>query len=100
MKPTNRGSTDLRLKRRREDPMRAYDALPAPIRVWLSHAAMPWSPASCRKILRKATARGDSLEQVLERLNRAEQQTLARQRHVSTTDGTSWANGIPNTQRQ
>ncbi|ASM74503.1 MULTISPECIES: DUF6525 family protein [Roseobacteraceae] len=75
---TNLGKTSLKLRRRNEDPMRAFDALPAPLRFWLSAAAMPWSPASCRKIWRKAQARGEPLEAVLERLDRAEQKTLAR----------------------
>ena len=80
MKASNRGQTGLKLKRRAEDPMRAFDALPAPVRQWLSQATMPWSPASCRKILRSAKARGEGMEQVLARLERAERQTLARRR--------------------
>jgi hypothetical protein len=78
MRDTNRGQTGLKLKRRAEDPMRAYDALPAPVRHWLSQAAMPWSPASCRRILRKAKARGEGIDQVLARLDHAERQTLAK----------------------
>ncbi len=80
MKATNLGQTGLKLKWRAEDPMRIYDALPAPLRLWLSDAAMPWSPASCRKIWQQAKARGECLDQVLARLDRAEQKTLARKR--------------------
>ncbi|EKE73512.1 MULTISPECIES: DUF6525 family protein [Roseobacteraceae] len=78
MRATNRGTTGLKPKRRSEDPMRAYDTLPAPVRAWLSEAALPWSPASCRKILRRAQARGEGVAQILARLDRAEQKTLAR----------------------
>lgn len=78
MRATNRGSTGLKPKRRSEDPMRAYDTLPAPVRAWLSEAALPWSPASCRKILRRAQARGEGVAQILARLDLAEQKTLAR----------------------
>ncbi|MDO6588252.1 DUF6525 family protein [Salipiger sp. 1_MG-2023] len=81
---TNRGATSLRTRRRHEDPMQAFDALPAPVRSWLSQAALPWSPASCRKILRKARARGESLEDVLARLDRAQQKTLARDRYAQS----------------
>tara|TARA_R110002049_G_scaffold95047_6_gene233626 strand:- start:583 stop:885 length:303 start_codon:yes stop_codon:yes gene_type:complete len=79
---TNRGATSLRKRRRNEDPMQAYDALPAPVRSWLSQAALPWSPASCRKILRQARLRGEGLEDVLARLDRAQRNTLARDRYA------------------
>tara|TARA_R110000787_G_scaffold22862_1_gene66004 strand:- start:1178 stop:1480 length:303 start_codon:yes stop_codon:yes gene_type:complete len=79
---TNRGATSLRTRRRNEDPMQAYDALPAPVRSWLSQAALPWSPASCRKILRQARLRGEGLEDVLARLDRAQRNTLARDRYA------------------
>ncbi|WP_058248739.1 DUF6525 family protein [Tropicibacter naphthalenivorans] len=72
-------STTLR-RRRRGDPMRAFDALPRPLRAWMAQAALPWSPTSCRRIWVKAQAQGASLEDVLARLDRAEQRTLARDR--------------------
>lgn len=78
MRSSNRGATPIKVKRRNEDPMHAYDALPAPVRNWLSQAAMPWSPASCRRILRKAKARGEGIDQVLARLDQAERKTLAK----------------------
>ncbi|WP_331274428.1 DUF6525 family protein [Pseudooceanicola algae] len=62
--------------------MQAFDALPSPVRSWLSEAALPWSPASCRKILRQARARGESLNDVLARLDRAQTKALARDRHA------------------
>ncbi|MCR9148293.1 MAG: DUF6525 family protein [Rhodobacteraceae bacterium] len=76
----NLGATSLRKRRRDENPMQAYDALPAPVRSWLSQATLPWSPASCRRILRRARARGESLDAVLARLERAQEKTLARDR--------------------
>lgn len=82
MSGTNRGATRLRTRRRSEDPMRAYDALPGPIRSWLSKAALPWSPASCRRIVRRARARGESIDAILARLDRAQQDMLARDRHA------------------
>lgn len=80
MRACNRGQTGLKVRRRSEDPMQAYDALPRPVRNWLSEAAMPWSPASCRRILRSAKARGEGMEAVLARLEQAERQTLAKRR--------------------
>ena len=74
----NLGATRLRRRRRAEDPMRAYDALPAPLRQWLSTAARPWSPASCRRIWQKARGEGESIELTLARLDRVERLMLAR----------------------
>jgi len=72
-------STTLR-RRRRPDPMQAYDALPRPLRAWMAQAALPWSPASCRRIWAKARAEGESPDDILDRLDRAEQMTLSRDR--------------------
>ena len=73
----NRGQTSLKLKRRTEDPMRAYDALPPPLRRWMAQAALPWSPASCRRIWLRARAQGEPIEAVLARLDRAQAKTLS-----------------------
>lgn len=81
----NCGQTSLRLKRRAEDPMRAYDALPPPLRRWLAEAVLPWSPASCRRIWQRARARGEPMQVVLARLDRAQSKTLSKDL-VSRTD--------------
>ena len=80
MRQSNRGATRLKTKWRDEDPMRAYDALPEPLRRWMAGAALPWSPASCRHIWTKARAEGASPDDILERLDRAERMTLSRDR--------------------
>jgi len=71
-------SSTLKRRRRRADPMQAYDALPQPLRGWLAHAALPWSPASCRRIWQKAQAEGATADAILARLDRAERMTLSR----------------------
>lgn len=58
--------------------MRAYDALPGPLRAWLAQAALPWSPASCLRIWQKARAEGDTVDAALARLDRAEALSLSR----------------------
>jgi len=72
-------STTLR-RRRRADPMRAYDALPRPLRLWMAQAVLPWSPASCRRIWARARAEGPSPDDILDRLDRVERTTLSRDR--------------------
>jgi hypothetical protein len=76
----NLGQCSLRRKRRFGDPMTAYDNLPTPLRLWLSEAALPWSPASVRRVWSKSRARGLTQEEALELLNAAEARTLARDR--------------------
>ncbi|MBE3639495.1 DUF6525 family protein [Mangrovicoccus algicola] len=74
----NLGQTGFPRRRRQGDPMRDYDALPAALRGWLAGAALPWSPASCRRIW--ARHRAEGIAAVLERLDRAERAMLSRER--------------------
>ncbi len=78
----NLGETSLHRKRRAVDPMRSYDALPAPLRHWLAQAALPWSPASAQKIWARAQANGLSVDDALILLCRAETTTLARDKRA------------------
>lgn len=75
----NLGRTAQRLRRRHRDPMAAFDALPAPLRHWLAHAALPWSPASCLRLWQRAAARGLDVPARLAALDRAEARALARE---------------------
>ena len=74
MSGANRGEVAVPLRRRRGDPMRAYDRLPAPLRRWMAQAVLPWSPASCLAIWRRAGSEAEALI----RLERAERAMLAR----------------------
>lgn len=85
----NLGATSLRRKRRSGDPMRNYDALPEPVRHWLSQAALPWSPASARRLWTRARAKGLDAREALQVLAQAEATALARDRHSTTKSLTS-----------
>ncbi|WP_170362608.1 MULTISPECIES: DUF6525 family protein [Ruegeria] len=76
----NLGQCSLRRKHRSTDPMDVFDGLPAPLRQWLSEAALPWSPVSARRIWSKSRAKGLSSEETLVSLSQAEARTLARDR--------------------
>ncbi|SFO05675.1 hypothetical protein SAMN04487859_11484 [Roseovarius lutimaris] len=82
----NLGQSSLRHKRRSGDPMSAYDGLPAPLRQWLSVAALPWSPASARRLWSTLRSKGLTQEEILKSLNKAEVKTLARDRHSTLFD--------------
>ena len=75
----NLGATVRRPRRRTADPMAAFDALPAPLRRWLAEAALPWSPASCRRLWMQALARGEDAAGALARLERAQAKALQRE---------------------
>lgn len=79
----NLGSTQLPRTRRAGNPMQEYDRLPAVLRQWLSEAALPWSPASARRIWVKARANGLSVNDALQSLSKAEARTLARDAQFS-----------------
>lgn len=75
----NLGQTKLRRRRSRAHPMQVYDRLPAPVRRWLAEAQMPWSPEACKRIYTRARRRGETIDEVLARLDRAELRTLERE---------------------
>ncbi len=77
----NLGSTTLKKRHRAADPMRAYDALPQPLRGWLARAALPWSPKSCKRIWDKARRDGLSIDDTIMALTKAEQKTLAQDKY-------------------
>ena len=77
----NLGSTTLKRRRRAADPMMTYDTLPQPLRSWLAKAALPWSPKSCKRIWEKARSNGLSVNDAIVVLTKAEQKTLARDKH-------------------
>lgn len=82
----NLGQSSLQRKRRSGDPMQAYDGLPAPLRQWLSAAALPWSPASARRLWFKLRAKGLAQEEMIALLSEAEARTLAQDRHSTLFD--------------
>lgn len=75
----NLGSTAQKPHRNTGDPMARFDALPTPLRRWMTEAALPWSPASCRRLWTRARRSGASIEEALAALERAEQQALERE---------------------
>ncbi|MEM6887404.1 MAG: DUF6525 family protein [Pseudomonadota bacterium] len=85
----NLGQSSLNRRRRPRDPMAMYDGLPAPLRHWLSEASLPWSPASARRIWKKAHQKGLSVEETLSVLERAEAKSLARDRSALSVTKTS-----------
>jgi hypothetical protein len=76
----NLGHTPLKRRRRSGDPMQVFDRLPPDLRRWMTQAALPWSPASCLALWRKALAEHGSAEAAIQRLQRAEAALLARER--------------------
>ncbi len=58
--------------------MRAHDRLPAPLRLWLKGAALPWSAKSAQRIWEREVRRS-GIEGALQRLAEVEAATLARE---------------------
>jgi hypothetical protein len=93
---SNLGFTTLKRRQRPVDPMRAYDALPQPLRQWLVGAVLPWSatssvqphrprwlsaPAKVVVAEHKSLRNGQDLEDVISTLSRVEQKTLAQDKY-------------------
>lgn len=69
--------------------MHTFDTLPEPLRQWLSKAVLPWSPVSARKIWNKLLSKGLSHEEALRFLAKAEEGTLAKEKHATGLNNTS-----------
>ena len=77
----NLGSTSLKRRRRKTDPMIAYDLLPQPLRSWLADAVLPWSPKSCKRIWDNAQANGLSVDETIVMLTEVERNNLSRDKY-------------------
>jgi len=72
-------NTRLKCRKRSVDPMREYDRLPQPLRLWLSQAALPWSAPSVKRAWRRALARHEGCEiRALDYMSRAEARSLTK----------------------
>lgn len=74
----NRGHSSLKRKRRSEDPMRDYDRLPAPLRVWLAGAVLPWRPRSAQRAFNRAVQRTRDEARAIAELDRLQNRQIAK----------------------
>lgn len=74
----NRNLASPRARWRKTNPMAAYDRLPPDLRCWLAGAALPWSAASVLRVWRRALDETGCPKSALNRLQRVEAKTLAR----------------------
>lgn len=82
----NLGQTSLRRRSRTGNIMQSFDQLPKPLRLWLTNASLPWSPASAKKIWKKSLGDGLSVEETLSRLTQAEERSLARDKYSTKVE--------------
>nr|WP_255732073.1 DUF6525 family protein [Ruegeria sp. Ofav3-42] len=78
--------SQIKRRRRVGSPMKAYDALPAELRHWLSSACLPWSPKSALRIWNKAGGTHNP-SAACAHLNAIEQSMLRRDAGVWDTGG-------------
>ncbi|MBT9247249.1 hypothetical protein KM031_08215 [Gemmobacter fulvus] len=74
----SRNLVSPRARWRRGSPMARHDQLPAPLRHWLAHAALPWSLRSILPLWQKALRDTGCETAALARLSAAEAATLRR----------------------
>lgn len=78
-----------RVRWRAVDPMAEHDRLPAPLRIWLAQAALPWSAQSAARLWQRALRETRCPDMALARLRAAEAKTLAREA------ARVWGHGYP-----
>jgi hypothetical protein len=69
-----------RRSRAARDPMADYDSLPAELRRWLAHAALPWSPRSAHRAWLRALSETGHPKAALARLDALQSRRLSRDR--------------------
>jgi len=80
MRRANLSSALSRRRRARpcRDPMAEFDRLPAELRRWLAHAALPWSPHSAHRAYLRALSELRAPQAALARLDAIEAARLSR----------------------
>lgn len=78
MRPTNRGRTTLKRRRRGGNGMDEFDRLPKELRNWLASAALPWRPQSVQRAFAKAYASTGDRESALRELDAMQQRLIAK----------------------
>lgn len=76
--PSNRGATTLKRSRPARHPMHEYDALPDPLRVWVSNAMLPWRSKSVKGAYDKALAQTGDAQAALKALDALQQRLIAK----------------------
>lgn len=67
---SNLGSTNLKRKRRNENPILDYDRLPKELRKWIANAELPWRPKSVLKAYERAYSRTGNSKKAMNELTR------------------------------
>ncbi len=70
--------TELRRKRRTEDPMREFDRLPPDLRAWLAMATLPWRPRSVQRAFEKALKETGDRSRALAQLSALQSRVIAK----------------------
>ncbi|WP_082029868.1 DUF6525 family protein [Ruegeria sp. ANG-S4] len=73
--------TSMKTRRRGGSRMRAFDALPRDLRLWLASACLPWSPESALKVWSRAGGPRNPDAAIL-RLEEIERAMLQKDAHV------------------
>lgn len=76
--PNNRGTTTLKCKRHRCNPMAEYDRLPQELRLWVAGAILPWRAGSVKAAYDKALSRHGNPQRALQDLDRVQAALVAR----------------------
>ena len=75
----NLGNTSLIKRVVGGSQMEEFDRLPAQLRRWLSNADLPWSPASVRRVYRKALGDTNDARKALDELDNMQRKRLRKE---------------------
>ena len=75
---SNLGSTNLKRKRRNENPILDYDKLPKELRKWIANAELPWRPKSVLKAYERAYSRTGNSKKAMNELTRIQNHLVSK----------------------
>ena len=84
---SNRGNTNLRVRRRKSNSFQEFDRLPEQLREWLRNAVLPWSSRSVQRIYQRVIATTGDVSFAIAELERLQELQLAKDKQEQQGDG-------------
>ena len=83
---SNRGNTNLRIRRRKSNSFQEFDRLPEQLREWLRNAVLPWSSRSVKRVYQRVITTTGDVSFAIAELERLQELQLAKDKQKPHSD--------------
>ena len=83
---SNRGNTNLRIRRRKSNSFQEFDSLPKQLREWLRNAVLPWSSRSVQRVYQRVIETTGDISFAIAELERLQELQLAKDKQEQHSD--------------